>query len=181
MFMISCNSNNFATNAIIKTLHGPYKSLYVIMIFCCIYYPFVRGIYQDKLWQNIRADHFTTAEICKSEEKNNTGWVMQSVGFLEINRVPLVGLHVVADDCGDRWCHCGGPGCFNRKMQKKIAQEGKRCKEIRMRAESESRRLNEEWVTSVSQSFTAPGIHTELIKVFINTTMDLSLSLPLLS
>lgn len=179
MFVFYCNSNNFASNATIKTLHGPHKSLYVIMIFFCIYYPFVRGIYQDELWQNVCADHFTTAEIWKSEEKNNTGWVTQSAGFLETNRIPLVGLHIVAED--DRWRHWGGPGCFNREIQKKIAQEGKRGKEIRMQAECESRRPNEEWVTSVSQSFTAPGIHTELIKVFINTTMDLSLSPPLLS
>lgn len=43
----------------------------------------------------------TTSLLLKSEnlkKKNNTGWLARSVGFLETNRIPLVGLHIVVED-----------------------------------------------------------------------------------
>lgn len=61
-------------------------------------------------------------------------------------------------------------GWFNCKIAEKIRHEGEACREIRIQAESERRRLNEEQLTSVSHLLTALTIHTEVMRVFISSS-----------
>lgn len=70
----------------------------------------------------------TNSLLLKSEnlkKKNNTGWVMQSVGFLETNGIPLVGLHIVAE--GDD-ATVGGAVVLTARSKRRLHKKEKDAK-----------------------------------------------------